>query len=331
MNDITLEDGRSSSLPSPEEAKSHAVMMKDGSSTTIDSSIMDGSDSFRISNNDGADLPSVEEALMNASRSASCNKRTLGIVALALILIVGLIATVVSVVPKGGDGGGSDESSLEFGGELGNFPVLTDTEDGSNDAPKFTANLRTPAPTASPTSPPVMTTTPAPNISPTTEQPTVSRYESIKSILINQGVSTATDLTRADSSQEKALQWIVDDDVPSNSSPNNIAKLVQRYVLAVLFYEAGKSYWRQYINFMNPNKDECDWFAFFKLYGKKQMGVTCNQDGMVQALNIRKYAMVAMLPCSITSFLTLFYPRSDDFQPQLKIFSKEVYLTNLVN
>ena len=42
------------------------------------------------------------------------------------------------------------------------------------------------------------------------------------------------------------------------------------------------------MKFLTATKDECDWFAFLAPYGKKQMGVTCNQDGMVQALNIRK-------------------------------------------
>jgi len=111
---------------------------------------------------------------------------------------------------------------------------------------------------------------------------------------ILKGVSRVDDLENTGSPQQKAYQWIAYVDtlqVPVSS----VKQIVQRYVLVVLYYSMGGPSWRSKLNF-NSQYDECSWFRTFRSYKLKQLGVTCNTDGKVSALNFPKDYLVGTFP-----------------------------------
>lgn len=298
------EENHSSSLPSPEDAH-NSLAMAEGSARENN----DNNATFVNGDHDSSQLPSVEEARMAAPRRSSSSllsgqtnskkKKVLGAVCLAAFLIVAAVVAVSVLTTQGGNSGrqgGGGPSELEF------LPLDTGAEGGTTDSIAVTKPPKpgkAPAPTGDPTASPSASPTvrasdgptSTPSVSPT-HHPTLSREAMIFEIL--KGVSRVEDLENVGSPQQKAYQWIAYVDT-LEVPVTNIKQIVQRYVLVVLYYSMGGPSWRSKLNF-NSHFDECSWFRTFRAYKLKQLGVTCNADGKVLALNFPKDYLVGTFP-----------------------------------
>ena len=103
--------------------------------------------------------------------------------------------------------------------------------------------------------------------------------------------------------QHQAMQWLlqdVDNSATPSSSDNN-AKLIQRYVLAVLFFAWNGHEWDKRHMFAT-GVHECSWFDSNVNRDEKTyaLGVTCDSNLHVQNLLLRKFCCV-----ETTDFLLL--------------------------
>lgn len=293
INDIYDVEDRSSSLPTPEEARnSMTFSMADGSTRNGNASANADFDAS-FSNHDSSQLPSVEEARMNASstshdsNSSGKKKKVFVMVLLAAVLVVATLTAVSVMAAKAG----TTESDFK-GLELTDLPVESDGDKGES------VNVATPipihvtaAPQESPSAAPSVTTglptrTPSTGV-PTSMGPTASRYNLIKSILTQQGVSAADSFEATGSPQQKALKWIADIDNKEVNPETDVETLIQRYILTVFYYDMGGPSWRSQLKFLS-SADECSWFRTFAAYKQKKLGASCNAQGKVMALNFRK-------------------------------------------
>jgi hypothetical protein len=145
----------------------------------------------------------------------------------------------------------------------------------------------TPAPvTSPPTPPPVADATPSPSKAPTkdpTQSPTkCTRLDCLAEILLQNEVLDAEALQEDSSPQFQALRWLANEDtavLDLDSTPTVI--LVQRYVLAVLYFATSGEAWRDEGNFLSASS-VCMW-------NNGERGVFCNGDDLVVvALDLSK-------------------------------------------
>ena len=103
-------------------------------------------------------------------------------------------------------------------------------------------------------------------------------------------------LQAKNSPQRKAAKWIADEDkmnmkMPATTNYADAYKFVQRYALAVLYFAwGGDQNWIFKYQFLSE-KDECDWnyeYTSNESDDAFQLGVTCNDDGEVDYLFMRK-------------------------------------------
>eukprot|EP00586_Coscinodiscus_wailesii_P018555 CAMPEP_0172500540 /NCGR_PEP_ID=MMETSP1066-20121228/139788_1 /TAXON_ID=671091 /ORGANISM="Coscinodiscus wailesii, Strain CCMP2513" /LENGTH=234 /DNA_ID=CAMNT_0013274825 /DNA_START=51 /DNA_END=752 /DNA_ORIENTATION=- len=85
------------------------------------------------------------------------------------------------------------------------------------------------------------------------------RFQYLKSSLLS--VTERYNLEEKFTPQYKALLWLSKDDplrVPVPTTESQLQKLIQRYVLACLYYSTGGPNWNERHNFLS-GMDECDW------------------------------------------------------------------------
>ena len=80
--------------------------------------------------------------------------------------------------------------------------------------------------------------------------------------------------------------------------PENELKVIQRYILALLYFSTNGQSWDEQHNFLSPNLDECDWTfvegesdceidcEFHSKNGVVVKGVTCDKQGRVERLRL---------------------------------------------
>ena len=97
-----------------------------------------------------------------------------------------------------------------------------------------------------------------------------------------------------------ALDWMLDDLLAVDSSNPYLIpewKHLQRYVLALLYYSTNGAAWDIKANFLSK-LDECQWIGATPFEWQKRdpimqsinenIGVTCNEDGKIQGVHLRK-------------------------------------------
>ena len=172
----------------------------------------------------------------------------------------------------------------------------------------------TPAPTVQSTLAPVVNPTPAP-VPPFTLNPlptilvggttspvlVLNPKDIIMADVSNQIVQLSPRsreaLQTAGSPQYRALEWLVNEQIRSGSSPQNRAlatthgvdsKMLQRWILSTFYYSTLGDQWTQSGNWLTVS-DECSWVS-----------VDCSDDGDVEKLNLNRNNLSGELPLELS-------------------------------
>ncbi len=111
----------------------------------------------------------------------------------------------------------------------------------------------------------------------------------LQDYMVKHGISTLEQFRDEASStintpQSQATRWMAyeDNQFPTFPTPDKDPtttegySLVSRYAMAVLYFATNGKNWENSMNFMDPDKDTCDWFTVFPP-PKGEVGVLCNQ------------------------------------------------------
>ena len=94
----------------------------------------------------------------------------------------------------------------------------------------------------------------------------------VENYLLGEGLNL-TALNNENSPQYKAFQFIVD----SQGIEPSYETLLQRYILAILYYSTDGPNWKISTKWLSYSH-ECDW-----------LGIICNENGNIHAIDLRKY------------------------------------------
>jgi len=118
------------------------------------------------------------------------------------------------------------------------------------------------------------------------------------------------------SAQHRAAAFVADgDSLQMPITPETARRFVERYVLALLYYQFNGPRWTYNLKFLSGH-DHCDWHENFKNSEGKivKQGVFCNEEGYIIELNLCKYGKV------IRRFLPPFLPSSSHSHKQPSVF-----------
>jgi hypothetical protein len=144
--------------------------------------------------------------------------------------------------------------------------------------------------TASPSTPPP---TMAPTTTPTTSaiaQPTTDEFEEMRQRILLTSPSSQTALSLPSSPQYQALQWL-SWEFGLNSTYSD-RRVIQRWVMATMFYSLGGSQWTRYDNWLGGGH-ECTWFS-------ANPTNYCDPDGNVVGIDLTNNALVGTIPDEIS-------------------------------
>ena len=118
------------------------------------------------------------------------------------------------------------------------------------------------------------------------------------------GITSMKDIVDANSPQNRAIQWLANDDVvyrqlPTDAVSDPTNRFLQRYVLVTFFYAMDGENWNYKPKFMTE-EDECAWSAVGigedYMKGTFVMGVSCNPDLKVETLMLPQNKLAGSLP-----------------------------------
>ena len=95
-------------------------------------------------------------------------------------------------------------------------------------------------------------------------------------------------LANVDSPQYRAACWLIYDDLRQLDPLDNSysAAIVQRYVIAVLYYSTQGSAWHNTCNFLSRN-NECEWNNYVD-GNDHVIGALCDESGNIYSIDLRK-------------------------------------------
>lgn len=109
--------------------------------------------------------------------------------------------------------------------------------------------------------------------------------------------STTTTMTP----QSLAITWLVErggTDVITGPNRADVEwRIVQRYVLAVLYYSTGGRGWTDQFNYLNEGLHECDWGGMNNGYDAME----CNDEKEVVSINLWQNNLIGTIPREIAS------------------------------
>eukprot|EP00984_Skeletonema_dohrnii_P024814 scaffold13965_cov72-Skeletonema_dohrnii-CCMP3373.AAC.3 len=135
----------------------------------------------------------------------------------------------------------------------------------------------------------------------------------IEQILIQNSISNPSTFNDTSSPQYQALDWMANsgdgaDAIQSESIQEATPYIIQRYILAVLYYSTTGAGWRNQFDFLT-NTNECEWGVGanngFNV-------IDCNNDGFVTLINLWQNNLMGVIPtelvhlrnCTALDFLT---------------------------
>lgn len=116
--------------------------------------------------------------------------------------------------------------------------------------------------------------------------PPVANLVDLRSIV--ESISDPSLLSNTSTSQYLAIEWLIDDDMYFRQLPANWVDvdtkqyIIERYVMAVLYYSTGGDAWILDLNFLS-NHSICEWNL------KNRSGVACDSDGFVKGIGFGEY------------------------------------------
>jgi hypothetical protein len=117
------------------------------------------------------------------------------------------------------------------------------------------------------------------------------KTEAVVQFLLKHEVALEPELRMNASPQRRAAQFIADGDAYRMAyTEENAARFIDRYVVAVLWYQFGGHDWTYQFNFMSAS-DVCDWYTRFTTANGDTIreGVLCDANGRVQKIMLGKY------------------------------------------
>ena len=118
------------------------------------------------------------------------------------------------------------------------------------------------------------------------------RTEEIVQFVLDHRLSHEPSIRDAGSPQRRAAQFLADGDLYTTQEiiEKDYHKIVERYVLAVLYYGMNGDSWTHQLNFMS-GMDHCKWHQTFQTNSgnKIRQGVECNSLGRITKLNLGKH------------------------------------------
>lgn len=114
------------------------------------------------------------------------------------------------------------------------------------------------------------------------------RTKEVEEFLFNNGVSTMPQLKQVGTVQQLAAAFVGDGDALQMPLTTDTAqRFVERYVLTLIYFNFGGPEWAYNLKFLS-GRDHCEWFDDFTNQKGDiiRMGVQCNEDGLVQHLNL---------------------------------------------
>lgn len=145
------------------------------------------------------------------------------------------------------------------------------------------------------------------------------RLQDFMDYLAAQNISDAKALQKQGTPQYQAAEWIakydaLQYDIPALGNTNNTNtyprpfRIVQRYILAVLYYATNSKGWTHTAEFLT-NIDECDWNNVIAvpdyIVGEIAVGASCNQDLAVSSIFIPENQLVGSIPQEIDHLISL--------------------------
>ena len=119
------------------------------------------------------------------------------------------------------------------------------------------------------------------------------RSADVIDFLYTEGVSPLPALEDLYSAQHRAAIFVADGDV--YQAPIGSQKLVERYVLSLIYYYFDGPEWKNNFKFLS-GRDHCEWFTTeTRPLGTILKGVNCNDEGYVTGLDLCKYCAVVVL------------------------------------
>lgn len=114
-----------------------------------------------------------------------------------------------------------------------------------------------------------------------------SRFEDVMMFLFNNQISTLPTLEDKQTAEHRAALFVADGDMyQSEMTEENIHKFVERYILALLYYQFNGPEWTNNYHFLSA-RDHCTWTTTVtRPAGTFVKGVTCNEDGYVTGLDL---------------------------------------------
>jgi Leucine-rich repeat (LRR) protein len=144
------------------------------------------------------------------------------------------------------------------------------------------------------------------------------RFHDFVDYLAAQNISDAKALRQPGTPQYQAAEWIakydaLQYDIPDlgNTNTNTYPKpfrIIQRYILTVLYYATNSKGWTHTAEFLT-NVDECDWNNVITvpdyIVGEIAVGASCNQDLAVTSIFIPENQLVGSIPREIDHLTSL--------------------------
>jgi len=114
-----------------------------------------------------------------------------------------------------------------------------------------------------------------------------ANFDEIKELLVSKNVSSSTELEGQGTPQNKALRWVsyLDEATLNYTDP----RVIQRYVLMVLYYQCGGTKWSNYNNWMSVAL-ECEWY-----------GIGCNGELEVTNITLDNNKLEGIIPSELSS------------------------------
>ena len=118
---------------------------------------------------------------------------------------------------------------------------------------------------------------------------TSKRKDSIMDLLLDSKVSLRKDLEDPGKPQGQALAFVVNSDIFDVTVQEDRQRIIERYVVTVLYYHLGGQNWTRRLNFLTP-MDHCEWYTRFLIDQdtSAHVGILCDETNTVIAINLCK-------------------------------------------
>ncbi|KAL3781659.1 hypothetical protein ACHAWO_001599 [Cyclotella atomus] len=136
------------------------------------------------------------------------------------------------------------------------------------------------------------------------------RYNSLRQLLVSQGITPEEEFDYPSTPQAQALHWMAYQDLHPGldlgfgHDEYAAKKMIQRYALAVTYYATNGPGWHNQINFLS-DKDECEWNAITKEEGYFIGAGDCDDHGFITALALWSNNLVGALPEELGTLSTI--------------------------